>query len=825
MEFDRGVRRKILRARWAILWEGAWPVLAPAVMITGVFLILAGFDLAHYVSGWWHLLIVTGFAGALIAALVLGLRRLRWPTGETAERRLEIDSELAHRPLVAARDPLSSGNGDRNTVTLWRLHRIRMLEKLKSLRVGWPHPGLPARDPYALRGLILLLLVISLTAAGGDIGPRLARALSPTWPVAVGQDAVLEAWINPPSYTGLPPVHLTRKSETGSLIDRAGVRVPVRSELFIRVFGGSGAAQLEANGERNIAFKKIDRLNSELQTTLNKGTVIEVRQGGDRLARWSLDLIPDLPPNVTIGEKTGRSLRGSLILPVSANDDYGITQLSLQLTLAEGDRSAGAAADVVTKIDLGLPASSELTKTRKFRETYYNDLTAHPWAGLRVELQLNARDEIEQVGRSEPVTIVLPEREFKHPVARAIIEQRKAITREPKKRHKVRRALAAISKAPDAFDHDLTVYLALRSAIGRLYHGRGGKAIVEVRRLLWDTALRIEDGRLSLTERRLRQAQDGLMEALMRGADDKEIEQRLAELMRALNDFLQAMTEQALKQTESGEVPEFDENAERIQMEDFQKMLDRMRDLSKMGAKDAAMAMLRQLRSMLENLRAEPRAAQNNRNSLDNQAIGKLTDLMRQQQALMDKTFRQGGQQRNGERRQGEPRQGQQQGQQNGQQRGGKSSLAEQQEALRRQLGELMRRLGEGRGKIPDPLGRAERAMRDARKAIQGGNQQGAVNSQGNAIDQLAEGLRTMLSRGQGQPSEDGDGTAGNNTGDDPAGRPRQSGGADSSFVEIPSQSDMQRAREILNELRRRSGERTRPRDELDYIKRLIQPF
>jgi hypothetical protein len=35
----------------------------------------------------------------------------------------------------------------------------------------------------------------------------------------------------------------------------------------------------------------------------------------------------------------------------------------------------------------------------------------------------------------------------------------------------------------------------------------------------------------------------------------------------------------------------------------------------------------------------------------------------------------------------------------------------------------------------------------------------------------------------------------------------------------------MQRSREILDELRKRSGEHERPRSELDYLRRLLQQY
>jgi hypothetical protein len=43
--------------------------------------------------------------------------------------------------------------------------------------------------------------------------------------------------------------------------------------------------------------------------------------------------------------------------------------------------------------------------------------------------------------------------------------------------------------------------------------------------------------------------------------------------------------------------------------------------------------------------------------------------------------------------------------------------------------------------------------------------------------------------------------------------------------VEVPELSDVERAQELMRELQRRSGERQRPRGELDYIDRLLNPF
>ena len=60
----------------------------------------------------------------------------------------------------------------------------------------------------------------------------------------------------------------------------------------------------------------------------------------------------------------------------------------------------------------------------------------------------------------------------------------------------------------------------------------------------------------------------------------------------------------------------------------------------------------------------------------------------------------------------------------------------------------------------------------------------------------------------------------------DPLGRPQRTEGPDlGTSVKVPDQIDAQRAREILEILRRRLGERFRPDIELDYIERLLKRF
>src|SRR3546814_12591619 len=88
--------------------------------------------------------------------------------------------------------------------------------------------------------------------------------------------------------------------------------------------------------------------------------------------------------------------------------------------------------------DLAVPGGD----AKSAKETSYHDLTAHPWAGLPVTVQLLAKDALEQVGVSATQPMVLPERVFRHPVAPAIVELRKQLSLNPLSRDGVRDSLS-----------------------------------------------------------------------------------------------------------------------------------------------------------------------------------------------------------------------------------------------------------------------------------------------------------------------------------------------------------------------------------------------
>ncbi len=792
-------------ARAALLWERVWPAVWPTVGIAGVFLAIALLDLMRYLPGWLHVLLLIGFAAALGTATLRAAAGIGLPTTEQAARRLEKDCGLTHRPLTALDDALAAGADDRDSAALWALHRRRLRDQLRALRVAMPRAGLAVVDPLALRAALGLVLVVALAAGQGEWGTRLKRAVMPELSVfAAAPPTRLDVWITPPAYTALPPLFLDPGEPGEEPLD-----VPMGSTVLAQIEGGRGVPTLVI-GDETTPFAVVTADAYKVEAEIKEGERLAIEQNSRELAAWTLALHPDAAPSIEFLAPPARTERAALRLEYEASDDYGLAGVSAVIRRLDDPNIEPM------EIDLVLPGMG----LRKAEGASYHDLTPHPWAGLAVDITLVARDAIGQRGTSDPVRTVLPERIFNHPVARALVELRKQLTLNPYGRLPVVRSLAEIYARPDHFFNDIVVALAIRSAERRLIHDPTREAVTEVQQLLWDTAMHIEEGELAIAERDLREIQKQLMEALARGAGDEEIERMLDQLQQALDRFLEALAEQLREQlAEGAEIEALPPDAQILQGDDLQDLIDRARELARTGSRDAARDLLAQLQNMLENLRANPYGQGMNedmRNAM--RMMQDMESLMDRQQELLNRSFRRS--QRGTGTTGGDPL---------ARERDSRTDGISQ-ERLRRELGQIMRRLGEALGDIPRALGHAEQSMRDARDALEGNRSDDAVGPQTRALDQLQQGLQAMadqfmdqIGQGQGNIGQLG---AQPGRGRDPFGRRPGSAGLEAlEGVEIPDQMELRRSREILDELRRRRGERRRPALELEYIDRLLRQF
>ncbi|MFZ1425140.1 MAG: TIGR02302 family protein, partial [Geminicoccaceae bacterium] len=711
----RSFRIRLLLARLVVSFERLWPAMWPSLAVVGSFVVLSLFGLWLSLPLWLHVPLLAMFFGLLGWTLWRARLKLRVVGRDAGLARLEQDSGVTHQPLRALDDTLPSDFVDPATRRLWALHRQRLIDSLERLRLAPPKSDLPRRDPWALRAALLLLLVVALVHGRGEVGQRLASGFSFAGrPAVASLPPAVDLWITPPAYTRRAPLVSEQTRGVAALAIPAGSEARVQAHHLADETNAAVVA-----GDRTVALQALGSGSGEAKLTVDSSAPLAVLDGGREIARWQIDVAPDGVPTVAfVGEPTATH-RSVLKIDLEAHDDYGVAELALLLAPVGRESE-------VERLILLKPGSQPM----ELRTATYQDLTAHPLAGLPVMMRLEAVDAIDQRGQSAPLQMVLPAREFRHPLARAIIEERRNLAAAPEKSGEVAQRLAALGDTKAAQDLPTTVPLGLRVGAARLAMNEDDAASRRsVIDLLWELALFIEDGSLSLAERKLRDLQQELQKAMDEGATDKELEQLMAELQQAMDEFLDELTRQALQQGQQMQQQPSaqNQNGQTVERRDLQEMLDRAREMMQSGARDAARQMLAELQEMLENLRAGTQQAQP---SQGEQTLSDLQKMIQMQQQLLERSFQMDREQRQGGQQEGEQGQ-QQQGQtQQGQGQNPSEQAAAEQEALRRALGELMRRMGEAGMEIPRALGQAEMQMRGARGALQEGSPGEAADAQ-----------------------------------------------------------------------------------------------
>jgi hypothetical protein len=275
---------------------------------------------------------------------------------------------------------------------------------------------------------------------------------------------------------------------------------------------------------------------------------------------------------------------------------------------------------------------------------------------------------------------------------------------------------------------------------------------------------------------------------------------------------------------------------------DLGDMLDRLQKDADAGAKEDAQAMLDQLQEMMENLRSAESGKTDPASKQMRKSMRDLDKLLKDQQALRDDTFRQDQRERSGEEPQAQGDDGQRGESQTNpsHENKGDPRLAQRQQQLQDRLDEIERQLRGAGVDTPKNLSEAEGEMADAQKNLKGGDGEAktqrryghtakgdAVDAQGRAIDALRKGGQQMAQQmrgrgtgGKGYVGRQGVRREGQN--DDPLGRGQQGmrGAAEGELSGGPERAE--RARRVLEELRRRLSDPNRPAEERDYLERLI---
>lgn len=806
------------------------------------------------------------FAGFLYF-LIKGAARFQCPPTRNAaffiDRRIEFDSNIPHRPLTSLKDrhstPLTQQQRD-----LWRRENIRRKKAIQKIK--WPvyHPQLSGKDPYGIRLFILLFFIGGLMVAGPEWKSRAYEGILP--PVQFGEQGAASrhfaAIITPPDYTNL----------TQAVIDGPGtlkdtLKIPAGSSLKINLQSGLGAPSLY-HGETATPFEKIGPKSYSIEIPMPEKDPQHIKVGQFWRTVFSMDydIIPDAPPTIHMQsnernkEDTENTVlvlqNGQIQVPLMVQDDYGVQTLSMTMELDPEIKGN----------PIGWPVEQSRSILSPPGENYainpVYDFTANPWAGLPAVLHFTAYDALGQNANLPPIKITLPERIFRHPVSQKLADLRKQLGQKPiLSVQNVRRNLENILIYPQSYGDDLVVFLALRSAISRLYYSGLTQSAPypdtqAVMALLWDTALRIEDGNLSMAARNLRAAQQNLEQALQEDAIGKEeIAKLMYDLRQAMAEYLfelQKELQKQFSQSDGNMMASPDMLSSMMNMDGLAGFLEQMEQEMRNGDPNAAKKMLSQLQNMLDTLNPNVAGAMPEDMQAMAESLRGLQEIVKRQQDLLDQTKLRSQSLADLMARQksygqilklipdledklaenGFPPPPYADPDFSAQDALNLRKEKVEQEAIRSQLGELMLKMSNTLQTIPEPIQKAEQEMRKSTLALEDNQPENAIKPQQKALEHLQQGQETVQNQLQKRLKQ----MAGNalmfgfgQTQYDPLGRPLGKRGGQSLFpgsdIKIPEESEQKKVQEILQILRKRSSDLNRPEQELEYFRRLLRQF
>lgn len=539
------------RASLVLLWERLWRALVwPAAGATAALLGLALLSRLPEPPEPLHWALLGGLALLPTTGLLLGFRRLRLPTEADALARL--DQDLPHAPARTLRD--RPATDDPLARALWARHQARAAAVLAAAPPPVPSPGLARRDPRALRALVPLGALVALGVLQAD-GAALERALWPPAGRPTPPPPTVQAWLEPPAHAEGAAVQALPRDGQG--------RVPVGGRLRLAVVGAPAEAFLAG---RPLPLVPGEDLLLPLSTPFQ--ALLSVRAHGQEAWRAEIEVLRDLPPRAEIAQGPDRG-DGRIRLVVRLADDLGLRAGLLRLEDSRGnaetfplDGARGRAVAIPVVLDVARDAR----------------------AGSAVRLVAVAEDGAGQ-GAEAALETVLPERQWRQPLARRLADARRLLLRRGPAAAPGVAAAALDLRAADA---PLAAVLAADAAARR---ARAPGGVWEAEGLLWEAAVDIEEGpagRALADAVRAAQAAHGLEDATAIAA--------------ALDGLMEALARLAQAAPSSPQTAAGGGNAQAVRAEDLAAAAAEARRLAIEGRLEEAREILARLAETLQRL-------------------------------------------------------------------------------------------------------------------------------------------------------------------------------------------------------------------------------
>ena len=747
-----------------------------------------------------HIAFIAVYFFFLIILIIHIIKHLEYSNKASVVYWLENKNYKSINPITALNDKPINKNYNQE---IWFLHKKSTYENLKNIKYFFPYFNFNRSDPLKIRFVLLSFFFLSIFWAiqNNKINKNLVEFLNFNSYQTDDTIFVVQAWIKPPEYTNQPLTSLDTSGINSKDVNKK--LVAINSELNIIIKSNNKYFSV-LSFDKKIPIQKKEKNNYQINYLIKDDQSIIINKNKKSFKRWFFNVIPDQTPIIDFLSRPNEVNEVAITFKARAQDDYGVKSFQVNISRPiEYEHFKEEYLSYNLKVE---PDSNNISKS--VESYFYENLANIVWSGSSTSLIIMATDFLGQTTKKAE-KVIMPSKKFKDDTAKQVITIRADIAKKKITLNKAKEKLLSIWNTNEYLREDSytkEIFLKVLDNFNlkeQFSFSVSNKLFIN----MYELAEIIEEGKSYLAKKNLEQIEQNLFDSIRKKETDK-ISTNVKKLKESLDSLLKLNEDNNKLETR------LNNKVNNSLREEIDKLTKQIEDLLKTGSKKKANEKIRDLKQLAESIKNPNRNKEiTKKNQKREEFINKLSDLLNEQEKVMEETFNRAANRGKFE--------------QSSEGSGGKSSK-EKQENLRNTLGNLMRDIGAVENEIPQELGKADRAMRQASRDLEGGRPDDASNAQGRALEMIQRSINkinTQLLSKKMQFAKSGkEGSTKNRQKDYLADKENieYQGTSAGGKLDIPQERKVQTAKKIADELYYRYNQDNRSLQEKKYIKKLL---
>ena len=768
------------------------------LLYTQLVIISLLFGVWSFFGAVWHTFIILFYTLILTFALNQLIKNIKYDNRKKTLLWIESKNFKITTPLTALEDSPANINYNKQ---IWYLHKSSIRANLRNINFILPNISFTKYDPLYIRYLLFLFLSLAIFWSYKTNKMHENILGWTNFSTYINQDNYfdLKVWYKPPEYTKLEEklIPIVKKNEN----IRVQEIVPIKSEL--KVFIKSNKKNFSVmEGNKTLEVKKNGKNNYELGLLLDKDKNVIINHENKEHVVFDLSVVKDERPKIEVLSAPNVVNESSLSFVSKTTDDYGIKKIILNI-----NRPLPFKHFEEEHLSFNLYLNEVMQQNTKLVESYfYKYLADIIWAGSDTYIEIIALDFINQSTKFSD-RIKIPKKIFNNKTANAILKIREKLAKNKITKNAGKEYFAQLFNSNKYLLKDNNIRVIYKKTLNLFNDTKIIKFSVknELFNNLYSLAKIIDEGSFYQAKKNLEQVEQSLFDTVKQN-DAEKVSTNVKKLKEKIESLLDLENDQ-----DNNNLKNF--NSENIK-DEIEELAKQIEDLLKTGTKEGVDEKMQKLKQLSESIK-NPK---NNKELEDKQMkkqefINKLSELLNEQEKIMEETFN-----RAAERGKFE---------QSSEGSGGKSPK-EKQEELRNTLGNVIREIGASENEIPQDLGKADRAMRQASRDLENGRPDEASNAQGRAVEMIQRSINKINSKEfmSKSPEFADKGKENKNNKEKEYLADNQNieyqGTSAGGTIELSSNKNIKNASKIADELYNRFNEEDRSLKDKEYIKNLL---